>query len=290
MKSNNYDFAVIGGDLRQEYIVSFLIDYGFSVIVYGLNIEPSLEGYSIGNSLADVMKSASVLITPIPFTIDKIHIKSQNNPDDLTIENFINNLDCNHLVYGGSFGNELISYFEQTCICYYDFMKKEEIILYNSIATAEGAIAEAIKLSKINLHDSSCLVLGFGRCGKTLAIKLSGLCQNVSVALRSSVANMEASINGFNVVEFKDLKKHVGEYDFIFNTVPTLILPEDVLDKTKQDVTIIDIASSPGGVDYKYAKKKGINANLCLGLPGKYAPKSSAEYLVSCMLEDLREW
>jgi dipicolinate synthase subunit A len=41
-------------------------------------------------------------------------------------------------------------------------------------------------------------------------------------------------------------------------------------------VTIIDIASAPGGVDFSAAQKMGISAFLCSGLPGKYAPASSA--------------
>ena len=289
MISSCHDFAVIGGDLRQEYIISNLIESGFSVIVYGLNAPLSHKSLTIGESLVDVMNCASVLITPIPFSVDKVHLKSRNNTDDLTIENFVKNLDSNHLVYGGSFSSELVSYFNQNSICYFDFMKKEEIVLYNSIATAEGAIAEAIKSSNINLHDSSCLVLGFGRCGKTLAIKLSGLTKEVSVALRSPISKINGQIQGFNIVEFKDLEAHICEYDFVFNTVPDLVLNNIILSKTKENVTIIDIASSPGGVDYKYANKMGINANLCLGLPGKYAPKSSGIYLVSCIIKDLRK-
>lgn len=42
---------------------------------------------------------------------------------------------------------------------------------------------------------------------------------------------------------------------------------------------IIDIASSPGGVDYDAAQRLGISALHCLGLPGKYAPASSARHL-----------
>ncbi|OJT71237.1 dihydrofolate reductase, partial [Clostridioides difficile] len=51
--------------------------------------------------------------------------------------------------------------------------------------------------------------------------------------------------------------------------------------KVSQEVTIIDIASSPGGVDYSVVKEAGINATLCLGLPGKYSPKTSGEILVN---------
>ena len=38
---------------------------------------------------------------------------------------------------------------------------------------------------------------------------------------------------------------------------------------------ILDVASYPGGVDYKKAKEYGINAFLLPSLPLKYAPKTS---------------
>ena len=42
---------------------------------------------------------------------------------------------------------------------------------------------------------------------------------------------------------------------------------------------ILDMASAPGGVDYEACKELGISAALLPGLPGKYAPASSAEIL-----------
>ena len=39
----------------------------------------------------------------------------------------------------------------------------------NTIATAEGAIAQAILRSPENLRGSICLVIGYGKCGRTLA-------------------------------------------------------------------------------------------------------------------------
>jgi dipicolinate synthase subunit A len=46
-------------------------------------------------------------------------------------------------------------------------------------------------------------------------------------------------------------------------------------------VTIIDISSAPGGVDFEYAKHLKLNAKLYLGIPGKIAPRASADILVS---------
>ena len=54
-----------------------------------------------------------------------------------------------------------------------------------------------------------------------------------------------------------------------------------MLFRSSEDVVIIDIASAPGGIDYEYALNHGINAKLCLGLPGKVAPRASADILVT---------
>ncbi len=48
-------------------------------------------------------------------------------------------------------------------------MKMNDVAILNAVATAEGAIAEAIKRSIINIHQSNCLVLGYGRCAQILA-------------------------------------------------------------------------------------------------------------------------
>jgi serine/threonine protein kinase len=46
-----------------------------------------------------------------------------------------------------------------------------------------------------------------------------------------------------------------------------------------KDTVIIDLASAPGGVDFKVSEKLGIKAYLELALPSKVAPKSAASYL-----------
>lgn len=289
MISNKYDFAIIGGDLRQAYMFLDFLDKGYSVISYGLNPSSIIKESALGKSLEEVMNSSKNLIVPIPFSVDKVCLKSQTNPSDLTLESFINNLNSYHRIYGGSFSKEVISSFNKKQVFYYDLMKNKEIVLYNSIATAEGAIAEAIINSTYNLHNSYILVLGFGKCGKTLANKLKGLSNHLKVAIRSSIVKLEALTLGFNIIDFKDLESHIGKFDFIFNTVPKLVLTDKMLDLTKSDLTVIDIASSPGGVDYNYAEKINRNAKLCLGLPGKYSPKSSSEFLSNCILSDLRK-
>lgn len=75
-----------------------------------------------------------------------------------------------------------------------------------------------------------------------------------------------------------------GKYDIIFNTIPSIILDEQRLKLLKKNAIIIDLASNPGGIDFTKAKELGINARLELGLPGRVAPITSAEYIYNVVL------
>ena len=284
MNHPKFDFAILGGDLRQVYMANEFIARKYSVITFGLT-SPELDSscYST-NSLSEAMNSCQKLITPIPISRDRFHITALDTNLDLTIETLCSLLTPEHILYGGCFTAELKNYCRANHIIYYDFMETEEIVLYNTIATAEGAIAEAINNSNINLHGSSCLIIGFGRCARTLADKLKGLCNHITIAARSTIALADAYTASFHTIQLTELKKSIDTYDYIFNTVPSLILTKGLLIRTKSEVTVIDIASSPGGVDYPYAKELQRNCKLCLGLPGKFAPKSSAAFLVDHVL------
>jgi dipicolinate synthase subunit A len=168
-------------------------------------------------------------------------------------------------------------------------MKIDEISLLNSIATAEGAIAEAIYKSRINLHQTNTLVLGYGKCGKILSSKLHALGAKVTVSARKHNTLTEVYTDGFKGLILSDIEFEIKNFDYIFNTIPALILNEELLSIIPFETTIIDIASYPGGVDYEAAKKLNLNAHLCLGIPGKISPKYSAEILAKTILPILKE-
>jgi len=285
--NRNYNFAIIGGDMRQIYMANELIVRNFSVIVYGLNDSLLDSNCYHANSLADAIYSSQIIITPIPVSKDGDNILSLNSQPDLTIEHLCSLLSPNHRLYGGCFTQELKKYCETNSIFYYDFMEKEEVVLYNTIATAEGAIAEAINSSTTNLHGSYCLIIGYGRCAVTLAEKLKNLCGHIDIAARSSHALAAAYTASYGTINVLELKEKIQQYDYIFNTVPALVLTKELLINTNPNVVIIDIASAPGGVDYLFAKTFNRNSKLCLGLPGKFAPKSSATFLIDHVLSNI---
>ena len=121
-----------------------------------------------------------------------------------------------------------------------------------------------------------------------LADKLLGLQSIVTVMERNAGKRARAESMGCSTTEFSN-QADLSEYDYVFNTVPAPVLGEEMLQGLSRNVTIIDIASGGVGVDYEYCKNEKINAKLCLGLPGKYAPKSSATILLKVIEKALGE-
>ena len=67
------------------------------------------------------------------------------------------------------------------------------------------------------------------------------------------------------------------------------MVDQSVLELVSPDVLIVDLASSPGGVDFTFAKEKGIKTVQALSLPGKVAPETSAETMAKVIFNILKE-
>ena len=158
-----------------------------------------------------------------------------------------------------------------------DVLKNEGLAVLNAIPTAEGAIQIAIEKSNITIHNSNCLVMGFGKIGKNLAKMLKGFGANVYCEARkpSDIALIDAL--GYNSIDLKDLNCNLDKFDFIFNTIPCIILNYTNLNNIKKECIIIDLASKPGGVDFEYAKNLGLKAIWALALPRKSSSKDSCK-------------
>ena len=275
--TNKKSIGIIGGDMRQKYLADILLSKDLSTLCYG---NCPMNGTAIiAKSLNEIMENSTILICPIPFTTNQEHIINLESKKDLTIENFINGLKPHHIVIGGKFPTVLQEYCCKNKITHYDLLENESFVINNAIATAEGAIMEAIKSSPINIHNSKCLILGYGRCGSILANRLSNLNGTICILVRREIQAAVASSYGYSYCYENQLDLRVHESDFIFNTIPSLILKEDTLRLVNKNSTIIDIAAFPGGLDYEYVKSAGLNAKLCLGIPGKTAPLASAYYI-----------
>lgn len=180
------------------------------------------------------------------------------------------------LILGGNLSADFVKQCQTRGLQVYDYLKSPSVVIHNGIATAEGAICEAIQRSPWNIYGHHCLVMGYGRCGSILAGRLLGLGASVTVSARDSEKRAKAQVMGCDILtDATDLSK----YYFVFNTVPAPVLTKTLLRQLPKEACIIDIASAPGGCDFRYCEEIGLQAVLCPGLPAKYAPASSAEII-----------
>ena len=269
-----YKYVVIGGDRRQSLILKEL-SREYQCLNFGV-----IEGEEISDTAKTMelaIRNGENIILPVP--MDKggnLNIQSETA---YHVKELIGYMKKGQRVFAGCISREFRELMEHKGVQYFDFMDQKEISIYNSIATAEGIIAEAITEYNQNLHGSRVLVLGYGKCGKTLADKLKGLGAQVCVCARKEADLMEAYAYGFQREKIEDLSEIVKEYPLIFNTIPAKIITKKVLEKVKAASIIFDIASFPYGVEMEEAKKLNVNVKICMSLPAKYSPVSSAEIL-----------
>lgn len=206
----------------------------------------------------------------------------------LSIEEFVNNLN-GKIFIAGSIRKEIYNMAEGKSITFIDLLNREELTVLNAIATAEGAIQIAMEETETTIHGSNVLVLGFGRVGKILANMLSGIGAKVYCEARREEPLAWIKAYGYNPIELNNMNKDLNKFDIIINTIPSIVLDDNNLQLLKKDCLIIDLASSPGGVDKKVAKELGLKLIWALSLPGKVAPITSAEYIKDTLYNIIKE-
>lgn len=279
-----YDFAVIGGDLRQYYLAKKLRLSGYSLISYATPTPESMPPLDSSASLDEAVCHARCILAPIPLSWDgvTIHILSENSGTNLT--HLIDLLQPNQHFYAGCIPDFFISSCAEKGIFCRDWMKLEEVAQFNSIATAEGTIAKMIQHYPSNLQGLPVLITGFGRCAHTLAQKLKALDCQVTVCARRPNQRFLAQTEGFQSRNFAELPHYIGTFPLIVNTVPAPVFTDPILSACAPDTFFFDIASLPGGIPDDLEKKYSLQIYRCLSLPGLYSPKASGEKLAEIIL------
>ncbi len=280
MLTKNMKFAVIGGDERFIYLAESLAKAHFEVTVYGFCLSDTEFKYAVKcPTLSDALMGVDCVILPLPYTKDGVNVHSPFSKRKIGIGEIFSSLTRGTLILAGRCDKNIETLSSSLGCELIDYIECEDIAILNTVPTAEGAIELALQKTVYTLHDSSVAVCGFGRVGSILAHKLSAMGAHVTVGARRSEVLCLAKAYGYKTLCLENLKREICKFDIVFNTVPDVIITNTVLDKTKDSTIIIDLASSPGGVDIPYAESKGIRVFTALGLPGKCAPKSAGEIL-----------
>jgi len=286
--SKTMKICILGGDNRIVFLAKILVEEGYYVNTYGVEIDSS-ENLCVCSSLKDAIIKSDIIITPLPFTRDNVVINSSLSQPKIWIKDIFEIASNNQIVLAGYLNTQIYDLAAKYSIQIFDYFEREELVVSNCIPTAEGAIKIAIEELTGTLHGSNCLVMGFGRIGKILSHMLNGIGSNVFVEARKAEDLAWINSYAYKSIELCNLESYIGDFDVVFNTIPHVILDEKLLKLMKKDSLIVDLASSPGGVDYEAAEKLNIKTKLALGLPGIVAPLASAKYIRDAVFNILKE-
>ncbi len=282
-------FTIIGGDERSIYLAESLLKDGKDVRVFGFDtIKDELKVEDASN-LEEALEDSHVIIGPLPFSRDGVTINAMFSSKTIDISDVFEKISKNQVLIIGKGDDDILALAKEKDVHIEDYFLREEMQILNAIPTSEGAIQVAMRERSTTIHGSNVLILGFGRIGKVLAKMINGIGANTFVVARkySDIAWIKAL--GYTPILFEDISKYLSDMDIVFNTVPNMVLSEDLLSKLKKDSLVIDLASKPGGVDFEKAKELGIKVKWELGVPGKAAPVTAANVVKETVYNILGE-
>ncbi len=282
-------FSIIGGDLRLVNLAKLLANDKNEVYVFGMEKSEEIEkdkGIIKCDTLEEAIFNSKIIIGSIPFSRNNEEMYASFSDKTIKIEDFTsktyqgkNDIYKDKIFIAGNISNNVREKLE---ICYgkvIDIMKEENLVVLNTIATAEGTIDVAIQNTDIIIHGSKVLILGFGRVAKEVANKFHGISAKVTCAARKNIDLAWIKALGYEAIDINDLGDDLKKYDIIINTVPKMIIDKEEMQYMKKNVLLIDLASTPGGINVEDAQKLGLKFIWALALPGKVAPLSSAEFI-----------
>lgn len=279
--------AVVGGDAREREVIRGLVSAGATVRVAARPRDEAVGGEwcaTVGEALA----GATALVLPMPGVdaIGKVYAPLVAEPH-LIGEDDLAGLAPGAPILVGVARPALLEPAGRLGHPVRELADDDEVAIYNSIPTAEGAIQMAMERRPITIHGSHAIVIGLGRCGLTLANTLAALGAHVTVAARKPADRAKAHSFGWGAADYPELHASLARADFIFNTVPVVVLTAERLAATRSDCLIIDLASAPGGTDFAAATALSREALLAPGLPGKVAPVTAGRVLARVIVAAL---
>lgn len=272
--------AIVGGDRRELVLMEELVRLGAEVAVAGFEQVPSLPAGLEHWELRRALAVADAVILPMPGVNEEGVVKAEfaASPLVLQTEEF-NLIKPGAPVLVGIASRYLRWQARQRGLKLVETAELDEIAIYNSIPTAEGAIEVAMRNTSFTLHGSQVLICGFGRVGMTLARMLKGIGARVHVLGRKAADLARGEEQGYHVYDYQTVFPVLDRVQVLFNTVPQVVLTELYLQQLQPGTLLIELASAPGGIDVPAAERLGLQVIKAMGLPGKVAPLTAGRVL-----------
>lgn len=277
--------AVIGGDARQLEVIRKLAELDAKLSLVGFEqLDHGFTGAAKESMQNLDFTSLDAIILPVAGTNPQGEIDTlfSNEKVVLTKEQ-IEKTPAHFTIYSGISNPYLDAIISATNRKLVKLFDRDDVAIYNSIPTVEGTIMMVIQHTDYTIHGSKVMVLGFGRTGMSVARAFQALGATVKVGARRSEHIARITEMTFSPFYMKDIEREAEDIDIVINTIPHQIVTANVIAKMPAHTLIIDLASKPGGTDFRYAEKRGIKALLAPGLPGIVAPKTAGQILANVL-------
>lgn len=296
---------VVGGDDRQVTVIRALIRAGCPVWTVGLSGAEDLpDGVRLCGDLSACLRAAGesgteplCLLLPLPVSRDGETVACPLEPTArISLSEILKamiDIPEMHL-FGGRIPANFIRMLSEkvgpdaVAARSLDYYTLESIQIPNARITAEAAIMIVMESTDTALLGSRMAVLGYGRIGQFLARLLLPLGVSVTVAARREKSLAHAAGDGCHTLPLKGaeaLHPLSQGYNVIFNTIPAPVLGQKILERLDPRTLILDLASSPGGIDPEaHPGKNGPRILRAPSLPGRYAPVTAGQVLADALL------
>jgi len=265
--------AVVGGDEREQEIARLAAAAGADVTAYGFPWpEGGIAGVTPAASAAEALRGARYALFPIPGIAADGSLFAPAAPAPiLPGETLLRELAPGAHVILGAADERLRSAAAATGVTLHEYEHDVELMLLRGPAIVEGALAEAIRSTRVTIHASPVAVVGHGTIGSLLARALVLLGARVTVVARNPVQRAAARAAGADAVPLEELPAVAARAAMLFSTVPAAVVGRDALAGMAPGSLVMDLAAPPGGVDLGAARELGLVAVWARGL-GRRAP------------------
>ena len=276
-------FTVCGGDLRSVYLVRRLLHDGHAVQCFGLE-QGGIPTSCHQSSLRNALRGSQCIILPTP-VLKGDFLNAPFGSQAVSEEELAQALPKDAPVFGGSVGESLRRLCVRRGVYVTDLLSIEALAVKNAALTAQCAVQVILNEIPYAIADQPVLILGAGRIGKLLGLRLRALGAMVTVSSRREEDKAWCAALGLTPADTADLAPVLPHCRLLVNTIPAQVLTPRQLSLLPQDALLFELASSPGGF---HRRSDDLTVIPCGGLPGKYVPQSAADAIadtIYCCLE-----
>jgi dipicolinate synthase subunit A len=265
--------GMLGGDKREQEIARRAALTGAEVRAHGFPWpEQGIPDVKYLDDPAAVLKGAKFALFPIPGISATGALFAPTAPAPIVPNHAMLSgmAPRAHIILGWADKN-LKAHAQALSIGLHEYEWDRSLMLQRTPAILEGLLKIVIENTAITIHNSTACVVGQGTIGAVLTRYLVALGAHTHIAARNPEQRAAAFVAGATPHLLEELPELAPRLDFLFSTVPTRVVGEDVLSRLSKSALIVDLAAPPGGVDFEAAKRLGLVAIWGRGL-GSRAP------------------